>query len=125
VQLHFATPIAVTGLIKSGRLRALAISGDTRSSALPQVPTFTEGGLPGFDMRVVYGLVAPAATPRDIVGKLSAELAKIVALPDYREKISSQGLDPVSATPEQFAAIIKTDLAKFGRIIKTANIKLE
>jgi len=125
VQLHFATPIAVSGLIKSGRLKALALSGETRSTALPQVPTFTEAGLPGFDMRVVYGFAAPAATPREVIGKLSAEITRVVGLADYRERISTQGLDPVSATPEQFAAIIKADMAKFARIIKTANIKLE
>lgn len=125
VQLHFATPIAVIGLIKSGKLKALAISGDGRSAALPQVPTFTEAGLPGFDMRVVYGFVVPAATPRDVVGKLAGEIARIVAMPDYREKISTQGLDPTTATPAQFAAIIKADTAKFARVIKAANIRLE
>ena len=125
VQLHFATPIAVSGLVKGGKLRALALSGESRSAALPQVPTFTEAGLPGFDMRVVYGFAAPTATPKDIIGKLSAEIARVVAMPDYREKISSQGLDPVSATPAEFAAIIKSDTAKFARIIKAANIKLE
>ena len=125
VQLHFATPIAVSGLVKGGKLRALALSGESRSAALPQVPTFTEAGLPGFDMRVVYGFAAPVATPKDIIGKLSAEIARVVAMPDYREKISSQGLDAVSATPAEFAAIIKSDMAKFARIIKAANIKLE
>lgn len=125
VHLHFATPIAVTGLIKNGKLKALALSGEARLPALPQIPTFTEAGLPGFDMRVVYGFVVPAATPKDIVGKLSAEIARIVALPDYRERISAQGLDPTSATPQQFAAIIKADTAKFARVIKAANIRLE
>ena len=125
VQLHFATPIAVAGLIKAAKLRALAISGNTRAAALPQLPTFTEAGLPGFDMRVVYGFVAPTATPKDIIGRLSGEIGRIVALPDYRERITTQGLDPVGGTPEQFAAIIKSDMAKFARIIKAANIKLE
>lgn len=125
VHVHFATPIAVAGLIRSGRLRALALSGEARLPSLPQVPTFTEAGLPGFDMRVVYGFVAPAATPSDIVGKLSAEIARIVALPDYRERMAAQGLDPTSATPQQFAAILKSDTAKFGRVIKAANIRLE
>jgi len=72
-----------------------------------------------------YGFAAPAATPREVIGKLSAEITRVVGLADYRERISTQGLDPVSATPEQFAAIIKADMAKFARIIKTANIKLE
>lgn len=125
VHLHFATPIAVVGLIHSGKLKALAVSGEARLPALPKVPTFTEAGLPGFDMRVVYGLVVPIATPRDIVGKLSAEVVRIVALPEYRERITTQGLDPTGATAEQFGAIIKADMAKFGRVIKAANIRLE
>ncbi len=125
VDLHFATPIAVTGLINSGKLKALALSGEARLPALPRVPTFAEAGVPGFDMRVVYGFVVPAATPRDIIGKLSAEIARIVGLTEYRERISAQGLDPTRATPEQFAAIIKADTAKFARVIKAANIRLE
>jgi tripartite-type tricarboxylate transporter receptor subunit TctC len=125
VHLHFATPIAVSGLIQNGKLRALAVSGEARSAALPQIPTFAEAGLPGFDMRVVYGLVAPAATPRDIVGKVSGELARIVSSADYRARITAYGLDPVSAAPEAFAAIIQADLAKFAKIIKAADIRLE
>lgn len=125
VHLHFATPIAVTGLINGGKLKAMAVSGEARLPALPKVPTFAEAGLPGFDMRVVYGFVVPAATPRDVVNKLSAEIVRIVGLPDYREKISTQGLDPTAGGAEQFAAIIKADTAKFARVIKAANIRLE
>ncbi len=124
VQLHFATPIAVTAHIKSGQLRALAISGESRSPVLPQVPTFTEAGVPGFEVRVVFGLVVPVKTPKEVINKLSVEMARIVAMPDFREKISSQGLDPISAGPEQFAAIIKADMEKFAKVIKVANIKL-
>ena len=88
------------------------------------MPTFTEAEVPGFDVRVVYGIIVPTGTPKEVVNKLSAEMAKIVAMPDFREKIVSQGLDPVSAGPDQFAAIIKADMAKFAKVIKAANIKL-
>jgi tripartite-type tricarboxylate transporter receptor subunit TctC len=92
---------------------------------LPGLPTAIESGLKDFDVRTWYGLLAPAATPRAIVDKLSAEIAKILAMPDIREKLSSQGMEPFVSTPDQFAALIKSDFAKFARIIRAANIKLE
>jgi len=125
VQLSYQSPSAVVGHIKNGKLKAIAISGRTRASALPQVPTFAESGLPGLEVGIYYGVLAPAGTPRPIVDKLSTEMAKILATPDFKEKLASQGVDPFITTPEQFAALIRTDMAKYGRIIKAANIKLE
>jgi tripartite-type tricarboxylate transporter receptor subunit TctC len=124
VQMHIATPISVAAHIRSGKLRALAVSGKTRSSILPEVPTFDEAGLHGFDMRVVYGLIAPRGTPPDVLAKLSGEMARIVTTPEFKSILVSQGLEPVTAGPEQFAEIIKTDTTKFANIIKTANIKI-
>ena len=125
VHLYFSAPISVIPHIKSGRLKAIAISGETRSPALPQVPTFTEAGLSGFDLKFWYGVLAPAGTPKEILDKLSAEFARIVVMPDIKEKLSSQGADPFVSTPEQFAAVMKADLAKYEKVIKAANIKLE
>lgn len=125
VQMYFATPIGVIAHIKSGKLKALAISGATRLPALPQLPTFTEAGMPGLDVKLWYGLLAPAGTPREIVDKLSAEIAKILASPDIKEKLVSQGMPPFISTPDQFAVLLKADLAKFGKVIKIANIVLE
>ncbi len=125
VQLAFAVPDTVIAHIKSGRLRAIATSGETRSSALPQVPTFTEAGLPGFDAKIWYGVLAPAAIPKEIVDKLSTEIARILTVPEFKEKLISQALEAFISTPDQFAALMKADMSKFAKVIKTANIKIE
>ena len=125
VHMYYSPPIFALPHIKSGRLKAIALTGDTRLSALPQVPTAMESGLKGFVLNIWYGLLAPAATPRAVIDKLGAEIAKVLAMPDIRERLLSQGMNPFVSTSEQFAALIKADLAKYTRIIKTANIKLE
>ena len=125
VQMTFNVPIALVTHIKSGRLKAMAITGEARFSALPQVPTFSEAGLPGFDLKWWYGVLAPAATPRAILDRLSTEIARILGVPDFKEKLDSQGMQAFISTPEQFAAMMKAETAKYGRIIKTANIKFE
>jgi tripartite-type tricarboxylate transporter receptor subunit TctC len=125
IHLYFSPPIVAIPHIKSGRLRAITLSGDTRLAALPELSTATESGLKGFVLNIWYGFLAPAATPSAIISKLGAEIAKILALPDIRERLLSQGMEPYISTPEQFAALIKADFAKYTRIIKTANIKLE
>ena len=125
VQLYFSPPIGVIAHIKAGRLKALAISGETRLPALAQVPTFTEAGLPGLNVKLWYGVLAPAGTQKEIIDKLSTEIAKIMAIPDLTEKLVDQGMQPFISTPDQFATLLKADMAKFARIIKTANIKLD
>jgi len=126
VQLSFQTPIAVTGHVKAGRLKALAITGKQRSPGLPQVPIFIEAGLPGFDgISSAQGIIAPVGTPREIINKLAAEIANVVAMPDTKEKLIDQGAEPFTSTPEQFAATIKTDIARFAKLIKEANIKID
>ncbi len=125
VQLYFTPPLPAVPFIKSGKLKAIAVSGEVRLRALPQVPTFTEAGLPGFNVRVWYGILAPAGTPKDIIDKLSTEIGRILALPDIKERLVALGVDPLIATPDQFAAMMKADLTMFAKIIKAANIKLE
>ena len=125
IHMYFGPPLVVLPHIRSGRLRTIAVSGDTRLAALPEVPTAMEAGVKGFELTTWYGLLAPAATPRAIVDKWGAEMAKVLSMPDIREKLLSQGMDPFISTPDQFAALIKADLVKFARIIKTGNIKLE
>lgn len=125
VQLSFQSPSAVVGHIKSGKLRPIAITGQTRTSSLPQVPTFTEAGLPGLDVKIWYGVLAPAGTPKPIIDKLATTLAAILAVPDFKENLESQGVDPFITTPEQFAALLKTDSVKYGKIVAAANIKME
>ncbi len=125
VQAYFSSPTAVVSYIKSGRLKGYAISGKARSLALPEVPTFAEAGLPGFNAGGWAGILAPAATPKDIVIKLATEIAAIMALPEIKESLSMQGLDSFTTTPEQFAELIKSDTVRFDKVIKAANIKLE
>ena len=125
VHAYFSSPTAVIAHVKAGKLKALAISGTNRTPALPDVPTFAEAGLPGFDAGTWAGILAPAATPKEIVNKLSSEIAAIMKLPDIREQLTAQGLEPFVTTPEQFAALIRADTERFGRIIKAANIKME
>ena len=125
VQLYFSPPLPAMPLIKAGKLKALAISGDSRWSVLPQVPTFNEAGLPGIDVRTWYGILAPTGTPNAIIGKLSGEFAKMLALPDLKETLATQGLDPLISTPEQFTAMMRADGARFAKVIKAGNIKVE
>lgn len=125
VQLSFQVPISVISHIKSGKLKAIAISGETRSSVLPQVPTFSEAGVPGFELAGWLGILAPAGTPKGIVEKMSAEIGKILVISDIKDKLDSQGMDVLVSTPEQFAALMKADTVRYAKIIKTANIKIE
>jgi tripartite-type tricarboxylate transporter receptor subunit TctC len=125
VQMHFAVIISALPHIQSGRLKPLAIGGETRFATLPQVPTFTQAGLPGFDLRPWQGMLAPGATPRPIVERLSQEIARIVSAADFREKLVSLGMEPLVATPAQFAALLAADMAKAAKVIKAANIRLD
>jgi len=125
VQLAFNNSIAVLPHIRSGKLKAIGIGGESRLSVLPEVPTFTEAGLPGFSAKNWFGILAPARTPKEMIDKLATEIARIQANPDFKEKLATQGVEPFISGPEQFAALIKSDMAKYAKIIKTANIKME
>lgn len=125
VQATFTTPINLVAHITNGKLRGLAIAGDNRLSALPQVPTSAEAGLPGFDVRFWLGIVAPAGIPKDIVGRLSSEIMRTLATPEFREKLVSQGMEPYINTPEQFGALIDAERAKYAKVIKAANIRID
>ena len=111
--------------IKSGRLKPLAVSSATRSRALPDLPTVAESGVPGFDVTVWFAVLAPAATPRDIVNRLNGEIIKAIKTPDMRERLAQQGAEPVGNTSDEFAAVIKRDLAKWAKVVKDAGIKLD
>ncbi len=111
--------------VKSGRLKALGVSGAKRSSSLPDVPTFIESGLDGFVVDSWVGIFAPAKTPRAIVDRLQRELAAILALPEVRERYAVLGIEPVGNTPEQFGEQVRADLAKWEKVVKQANIKAE
>jgi tripartite-type tricarboxylate transporter receptor subunit TctC len=103
----------------------MAVTGETRVPALPQVPTFTEAGLPGLEVSPWFCVLAPAGTPKAIIGKLSTELARIVALPDTQDFLARQGMNPFSSTPDQLAVLMKTEMAKWAKVVKAANIKID
>lgn len=125
IHMYYSPPIVAISHIKSGRLRALGLTGDKTIAALPGVPLIADSGLKGFELKIWYGLLGPAALPKPIVDRLNTEVNRILALPDIRDKLVSQGMDPFPSTPDQFAALIKSDFAKYQKIIKSANIKLE
>jgi tripartite-type tricarboxylate transporter receptor subunit TctC len=125
VQASFSNAINVIPHIKSGRLKGLAITGDKRTVSLPQLPTYAEAGMPNYDPKNWQGMLTAAGTPSAIVNKLSAEVAKILAMPDIRDKLIAGGMEPFHSGPQKMAAQMKADHAENARIIKTANIKIE
>lgn len=125
VQMSYQAPITVTHHIKGGRLRGIAVTGEERSHVLPDIPTLAEVGLKGAEVTSWQALFAPAATPREIVDKLSGEVRKVLASPEMVAKLAAQGVNAIPSTPEQFAAFMKNDSAKIGRVVKAAGIKIE
>jgi tripartite-type tricarboxylate transporter receptor subunit TctC len=125
VQLGFANPSGAIAMVKAGRLRAIAVTGDKRLEALPQMPTFAQAGLPGLVLRNWYAITAPAGPPKAVVDKLAAATQKITAMPDIKAAITRQGLDNYYATGEQIDAVRREDLATVGKIIKAANIRMQ
>jgi tripartite-type tricarboxylate transporter receptor subunit TctC len=125
------TPMAFTSLppaiplIQDGKIRPLAVSAARRVAALPNVPTLAEAGLPDQEADTLQAVLVPAGTPRPIVEFLYREIKAIVALPDVKERFEVLGLDPVTNTPDEFAAQIRTEIAKWGRVIHDANIRME
>lgn len=125
VDFIMAVPVNIVSHIKSGRLRAIAVSGEARMTALPEVPTFAEAGLPGVSLKNWHGVGGPAGIPKAIIDKLSAEVGKLVAMPDTIEKLDAQGFVPFYHNAEQTAAMLRADVIKYAKIIKDANIKAE
>lgn len=125
VQFVFASVSAAVSLVKSEKLVALAVSTKARVPALPEIVPMAEAGLPGFDFTAWYGLLAPAKTPAAIKNTLAAEIARIVALPDTRERLLALGATPRPSTPEQFDTIVRNDVARFAALIKATGIKAE
>jgi tripartite-type tricarboxylate transporter receptor subunit TctC len=125
LHLSFHVTISVIPHINSGRLKPLAISGETRAAPLPQVPTMAEAGLPAFEMSGWTGMFAPAGTPKYIIDNISGEMARVLASPEIVELLTNQALEPFISNPEQFAALLKSDMARFAKLIQDANIKVE
>ena len=125
VQLMFSSVVAILPHIKAGKLRALAVTGAKRLAFMPELPTIAESGLPGYEASSWYGILAPAGTPRDIVMKLNAELAKALEQPEVKNSLLAEGAEPAGGSPERFAAHIRAEMERLGKIIRDAKIRLE
>ena len=125
VQLMFAGIVPIDPHVKSGRVRSIAVSSAKRSVAVPQVPTVAESGLPGFEVVGWYGVLAPARTPHPVVARLHNEFVKILQTQDIRDRLLSEGAEPVGNTPAEFTAFIKTDIGRWAKVIKAAGAKLD
>ncbi len=125
IQFFFSNPANIATQVRTGRLKALAVTGKTRVSAFPDAPTFTEAGMPTLTLTNWQGLGGPAGIPKAIIDKMSAEIRKLAALPDTKEKLATQGFEPFYNNAERTAELIKLDIARYGKIIKEANMKME
>jgi tripartite-type tricarboxylate transporter receptor subunit TctC len=125
VMMTFGNLTTVLPFANAGRVRALAVTSAKRSPAIPELPTMAEAGVPGFEAATWNGLVAPAATPKDIVVKLNADIVKILSMPDTRAKLASNGLEPIGDTPGAFSAHISNEIARWAKVVKAAHIRPE
>jgi tripartite-type tricarboxylate transporter receptor subunit TctC len=125
IPMSFETVTVALPHVKAGKVRALAVTSAKRSGAMPDVPTLQEAGIAGFDVASWQALYAPAGTPREIVARLNAEVEKIIAMPDVKAKMEGLGLEHSPNTPEQFAEFGKRELAKWAKIVKDGNVKVE
>jgi tripartite-type tricarboxylate transporter receptor subunit TctC len=125
VSMYFSTTPSSMPFVRSGRLRAIAITSAQRSPIVPDVPTVAESGLPGFEQSAWHGLLAPAGTPQAVVGKLHDEVVRVLRLPEITERLAAQGVDVIASSPAEFSAFIKQDVAKYAKLVKTAGIRID
>jgi tripartite-type tricarboxylate transporter receptor subunit TctC len=125
VQMTFINPVAVGGHVKAGRLRALAVTDGRRSELMPEVPTMKEAGVDGVEVSLWYALLAPAATPKDVIEKLGDAVGRAAKDPAIRESLKKQGADPVGNTPAQFNAYLKEESARWSEVVKVSGARVE
>jgi tripartite-type tricarboxylate transporter receptor subunit TctC len=125
VQLMFSSAVAMLPQVKAGRLRAIAMTGSKRSAAVPDVPTVAEAGVPGYETGSWYGVVMPAGTPKPVVGRLSREIAAITKSREVNERLLDDAAIPVGSTPEEFGAFIRSELARWAKVVQQGRITLE
>ncbi len=125
ITIYFSSIPPSVALIKSGRLKALGTSGARRAAALPDVPTVAESGIPGFSVDNWYGVVGPVGMPKEAIARLNAELVKVLASPELRERFTADGSEAISSTPEQFGAFIRDEVQKWGKVVRAANVKVD
>jgi len=125
VDLSFANIPSIQGHLKSGRLRALAATAERRDPQLPEVPTMKEAGVEGVEVVVWYGVLAPAGTPREIVQKLADGIARTTRDPEIRKRMLEQGAEPVDSTPEEFAKLLREEVARWAEVVKISGARAE
>ena len=125
VDLAFAPMPVAAPHIRSGKLRALGVASAKRAIAIPELPTIAEAGVPGYEATNSVGVLAPAGTPRDVVSFLNQEIVRILSLNDVRERLVSLGAEPVGSTPEQFGEFMRTEIAKWSRVVRDARVPLQ
>ena len=123
VEVFFGNVLSVIEQVRSGRLRALAVTSLQRQAVAPDVPTMVESGFPGFEAGTWFGLLAPAGTPHDIIARLHTDIAKTVRLPDVQKQLAGQGATTIGNTPEQFAAYIRTESAKWAKVLAASGVR--
>jgi tripartite-type tricarboxylate transporter receptor subunit TctC len=125
VDLSYENSLVVTPHVKAGKVKALAVTGAKRSRLMPELPTISESGLPGYNASGWYGLFVPAATPKPIIARLNQEAVKALRMQDVVRTLSSQGAEPVGNTPEEFGAFVKTEIEKWSNLVKVAKMKMD
>jgi tripartite-type tricarboxylate transporter receptor subunit TctC len=125
VQLSFVNPLAIGQHVKTGRLRALAVAGASRTELMPDVPTMKEAGVEGVEVPLWFALLAPSATPRDVVRTLAAAVARAAASPDTRKRLHEQGAEPVGNTPEEFERQLRDEIARWAEVVKVSGAKAD
>ena len=125
IEMIFAVYQNVAPMVQAGRLRMLAVAGGKPWPAFPKLPTMSAAGVPGFDVENWYGLMAPARTPKEIISKVNADVLRILQLPDVVELLAVNGMIPLTSTPEQFGAYLKSEIAKWAKVVKDAGIKVD
>ena len=125
VSMYFGTTPSTIPFVRTGRLRALAVTGAQRSRAAPDIPTMSETALPGFEQSAWHGILAPAATPPAVIAKLNSEIVRVLRLPEIIDRMAAQGVDTIGNSPAEFAAFIKQDVVKYDKLVKSAGIRIE
>lgn len=125
VQMMITGVVALMPHIKSGKLRGLGVTSAKRVAALPDLPTIAESGIPSFDVSSWFGVFLPGGTPKPIVANMNAEIRKILEVPEVRQRLISQGADPASNTPEEFAAYVKAEMAKWGKVVRDTGARAD
>ncbi len=125
VEVFFGNVLSVIPQVRSGKLRALAVTSVERMPVAPEIPTLAQSGFPGFEAGTWFGLMAPAGTPREIVNRLHAEVVKTLRLPETQERLAGQGATTVGNTPDQFAAYIRTESAKWAKVLKASGVRAD